>query len=310
MSASDELHDRRDKGWFHIDHALIEAYGPRVGAIGIAVYTYLVHKADRAGNAWPSYNTIAAGLGLSRPTAIKTIRELAACGLIRVEVVRPAGKRAHNVYTLVTIGKADLPVNDVYQSGIGKGYLPVKDVAPIGKADLPVLVKHVDPIKNHQSTTKEQEPIKRGRAYSPAFEAAWEAYGRKGAKGDAWTQYQKQSGEGDVILDAIPVYLATRRVAEGYKLDFERFLSRRIWENPTLGEENDAPRRGPPTKGDRKVGAVLDTGREFDRLIGASDGDDKRPLQAGNVPAGPCVRAGTERPAVARLLGPPANHRS
>jgi replication initiation and membrane attachment protein DnaB len=90
------LSDGRHRGWYHIDNALLDEYGPLVGAIGIAVYNVLVRRARETGHgrvSWPSYAAIAEALSISRPTAIATVRTLIAYGLVRSETVKEAGKR-------------------------------------------------------------------------------------------------------------------------------------------------------------------------------------------------------------------------
>jgi hypothetical protein len=115
---------------------------------------------------------------------------------------------------------------------------------------------------NHQGINHQIEPSvippvtnvtsPKGDAYPAEFETFWSAYGRKGTKSTAANEW-KRHAKGiplAVILDAIPVYFATERVAvRGFKLDAERFLSRHVWENPTMGEENDAPPRASPAEG-------------------------------------------------------------
>jgi DNA-binding Lrp family transcriptional regulator len=185
------LKDRRQRGWYHIDNALLDAYGPMVGANGIAVYNVLARRADKDGDSFPSYSLIAESVGISRPTAIAAVRTLIAYGLVTCETVRVAGKRPQNHYRLVTVeagpngkgdapvkeidqstGKADEPVNEVYQSN-GKADLPVKRIAPTGKAALPEMVKQFD-CNNTQLTRPIEEDggEARGRASPPTDSAA------------------------------------------------------------------------------------------------------------------------------------------
>lgn len=163
-----ELYDDRQPGWYYIDNALHDEYGPKIGALGIAVYATLARHANRARVSWPSYSKIAASLALSRPTVIATVRVLVEHGLVRVETIKEDGRRPYNRYTLVKllshdIGKGDLPVKDVDQCTTGKAGLLVKDVSSTGKAGLPLLVKDVYWNKTQLTRPKEQDP-KRERA--------------------------------------------------------------------------------------------------------------------------------------------------
>jgi hypothetical protein len=96
-------------------------------------------------------------------------------------------------------------------------------------------VTRIEKEKEKNGKEREREP------YSSTFERFWEAYGRKGVKRAAYEQWLKVVGEADnsALMEAVPLYLATRRVREGYKLDAERWLKERAWENPTMGEENE-----------------------------------------------------------------------
>lgn len=68
--------------------------------------------------------------------------------------------------------------------------------------------------------------------YSEAFEAAWAAYGRKGAKRTAWAEWQRAITRAPVetITAAIPAYLASKPDAK-YRKDFERWLKGDVWES-------------------------------------------------------------------------------
>jgi hypothetical protein len=181
------LSDGRHRGWYHIDNAVLDEYGPLVGAIGMAVYNVLARRARETAHgrvAFPSYGTVAAAVNISRPTAIAAVRTLIAYGLISAETVREDGKRPVNHYTLMPVaaatGKGDLPVKEIYQStgkadepvnvanqSTGKGDLPVKEVSPTGKAALPEMVNDVDPnktVKQDELNKTEKEGSARARA--------------------------------------------------------------------------------------------------------------------------------------------------
>ena len=74
---------------FYVPAAIFE--GDR-SAYAVAVYAYLCFCADRSGVCFPSMETIARCLGLSRNTVKKAMNELERCGLVRSETTRQRSK--------------------------------------------------------------------------------------------------------------------------------------------------------------------------------------------------------------------------
>lgn len=75
--SEDTLEDRRDPGFFIIDDEIIDEYGAQLGPLGVAVYNVLVKHSNKHGkSSFPSYQTIADKLGISRNTAIKGVEIL------------------------------------------------------------------------------------------------------------------------------------------------------------------------------------------------------------------------------------------
>jgi biotin operon repressor len=72
-------------GWFPVARRLTREHGRRVGAIGVALYVAIASYADDGGAAFPSYDTLAADLGIGRRTVILYAQKLEDSGLIRVE---------------------------------------------------------------------------------------------------------------------------------------------------------------------------------------------------------------------------------
>ena len=97
--------DRRP-GFAMIDNALIDDYGPTIGAYGIAAYCILVRFARADGtDAYPSYQKVAELMGTSRSTAIRAIKKLVGLGLIEKEGRKSKGESLSNIYILVHITK-------------------------------------------------------------------------------------------------------------------------------------------------------------------------------------------------------------
>lgn len=99
-----------------------------------------------------------------------------------------------------------------------------------GELDLPGI--EVDP-----KPTSKPAPAKRG--YTEAFESAWQAYGRRGTKKDAFTEWQKAVKRADpaVIAAAIPAYVASTSppVSEiKYRKHMENWLKKDGWESAVV----------------------------------------------------------------------------
>lgn len=109
----DAIHDARDLPVFVVDDALIDRYGPRIGAYGVAVYATMARFAKHGHATVLAYQTIADALGIARSTAQSTIRRLADAGMIHIEPqTDDAGNPiASNRYVLLPIGdnKAETP---------------------------------------------------------------------------------------------------------------------------------------------------------------------------------------------------------
>ena len=140
---SDQIVDGRRQDFYIVDNAIIDQYGPRIGVYGIAVYSLLARMAGGKESAFPSYQTIADKLGISRPKAISTVRDLIAAKLV-IKTARTdnSGESTSNLYTLVDCGEV---VNDIYH--------PVNDVNHSSKPDLPRVVNDVNPKNTNLKNT-------------------------------------------------------------------------------------------------------------------------------------------------------------
>jgi len=94
-----EIRDLRNGGWYWIDKAVINNFTPKVGAVGIAVYSFLASLADSSQSCFPSQKYIANSLGYSRATVNKSIKLLEKCGLIKID----KRSRYHCVYKLLKV---------------------------------------------------------------------------------------------------------------------------------------------------------------------------------------------------------------
>jgi GntR family transcriptional regulator len=83
-----------------INHALLDEYLPKVGAIAMMVYVYLERHADTEDKCWPSHRTIAASLRIGRNVAMRSTRALEEHGLITIKKTKEPGSYLKCVYTL------------------------------------------------------------------------------------------------------------------------------------------------------------------------------------------------------------------
>ncbi len=94
-----EIRDLRNGNWYWIDKVVINNFASKVGAVGIAVYSFLASLADRSQGCFPSQKYIADSLGYSRATVNKTLKLLEKNGLIRID----KRSRYHCVYKLLKV---------------------------------------------------------------------------------------------------------------------------------------------------------------------------------------------------------------
>ncbi|HEX8747422.1 MAG TPA: helix-turn-helix domain-containing protein [Pyrinomonadaceae bacterium] len=114
----DQLIDGREPGFYIVDEELIDDYGSEIGTLGVAVYNVLVRHANRSGSSsFPSYQTIADKLGISRTTAINGVKILIEHKLIRKEArTDEAGDAASNNYKILHIKKRRAQSEEVVQN--------------------------------------------------------------------------------------------------------------------------------------------------------------------------------------------------
>jgi DNA-binding transcriptional MocR family regulator len=103
------VRDRREANWFWMNKAVLDTYGPRIGANGIAIYAFLARCANEQGHAIPSIRFIARHVALSTNTVMKYIDLLAEVGLIEAKTRRDkAGDMTSTEYVLLTPSEDDL----------------------------------------------------------------------------------------------------------------------------------------------------------------------------------------------------------
>ena len=87
------------------DNAIIDEYGPKIGAHGVAVYHALNRFADRqTGICWPKIKTIGARILLSESSVKRSLQTLKAVGLITIDPRwSDDGDPTSNLFTLIPL---------------------------------------------------------------------------------------------------------------------------------------------------------------------------------------------------------------
>jgi hypothetical protein len=134
---------RRRPPWAWFDKRIITRYGRQLGPHGIAVYMALtVHADGELQTCFPSYQTIAKQIGVSKPTVLKAIKLLLTLHLISKQAMQsPEGDPGPNLYTLLDIPEAP-PELSTDHRGV------VNDIDHPSQPPLLGVVNDVDPNEN------------------------------------------------------------------------------------------------------------------------------------------------------------------
>jgi DNA-binding MarR family transcriptional regulator len=87
-----KVRDIRDGDWYWVPRSVYEDYGPKIGAIGLALYNAYASYARNKGSAFPSQKTIAKKLRISCQTISKYNKILVENKLIKIESGKGKGK--------------------------------------------------------------------------------------------------------------------------------------------------------------------------------------------------------------------------
>jgi DNA-binding MarR family transcriptional regulator len=155
------VQDRRRRGFFTLDNAVIDRYGPELKAHGIAVYTVLARFANREGECFPSQATIAKRTGMSRMQVSREVEKLQQLQLITVEPQYGLqGEQRANLYTLLEMPAGEEPVTHRYPPCNTPLHPPVTDSDTPRHRQL-----HKQDPKN--KTQQKQDPEEQQHAPSP-----------------------------------------------------------------------------------------------------------------------------------------------
>jgi hypothetical protein len=125
---------RRHGQWCWLDISIIAAYGPLIGANGIAIYVALAtHARHDTQTCFPSIKRIASLVHLSRTTVKRTLRTLEKYGLVDTQARQDGeGDPTSNLYTLLDPTVRILPSQDTPEDGGLAETLPPVTTEPTG----------------------------------------------------------------------------------------------------------------------------------------------------------------------------------
>jgi hypothetical protein len=129
-----EVRDQRRHNFFIVDNEVIDDFGPILKSWGLAVYLCLARHANQDSQAWPSQNTIAKEIGLSRGKVRDGIALCEETGLIKTHRRKNEdGSYSSTVYTLLPVPKKGGRPNSQPPSGEEGGWLNSQGVGHIAK---------------------------------------------------------------------------------------------------------------------------------------------------------------------------------
>ncbi len=202
-SVKGELRDGRQRGWFHIDNATLDTYLPIIGMTAWGVYTYLVRRANKQDQCFPSYTTIATDCGIGRSTVIRAIGKLEEVGLLAIERrFDEAGDATSHRYTIL-------------EGGINLRPPSLEMTPPSGIKLIPPVVSKRDPNNTHVNKTQIEEEKSETSSRDLALVTLWQtALDRVTLSPTIQQQVhtmEPHSWTAGVLTLQAPAYLARRR---------------------------------------------------------------------------------------------------
>jgi hypothetical protein len=117
-STQDTLVDKRERGFYIVDDEIIDEHGAKLGPLGVAVYNVLVKHANKHGtSSFPSYQTIADKLGITRNSAIKGVKILLEEKVVgKRSRTNESGAPTSNAYRILPVKKRPKEAAEVVQN--------------------------------------------------------------------------------------------------------------------------------------------------------------------------------------------------
>jgi hypothetical protein len=135
---------------YRIDNIIVDEYGEKIGAIGVAIYNVLARHADReTGICWPCIGTIAKKLRLGRTTVKKYLHILQRYDLIAIiPRYTDKGDPTSNSYIVLDPTPEQTARRALQRERLVNGYYAAGNQHPEGgqsPADLPPCLSATDP---------------------------------------------------------------------------------------------------------------------------------------------------------------------
>ena len=103
------VRDQREPGWFFIDNEIVDKFGLRLRAFGVAVYAVLC-RYSRDQQVRLSQRDIASALGISQGCVRASLRDLVDAGLIHVEVPSRPSPGIISTITMLRVKVTEYPI--------------------------------------------------------------------------------------------------------------------------------------------------------------------------------------------------------
>jgi len=217
-----------------VDDDIVESVASTCGLSGLGLYTLLERRANKEGVAFGSYQAYADMSRMSRRQLMRVMDDLIAHGWVEK---RPQngrnGAQMSNAWHLPNHMKPR-----TYRGDMG-GDIPSDMGGDIGGdingarvSPQSSYVVTSSPVGNTPSLSPSSKPKPKRNAYTPEFEAFWQAYPTgHGVKSLAFAEWQKMTDEERTsAVDALPVWRTSKKWTDGFIRDCERWLKYREFE--------------------------------------------------------------------------------
>jgi hypothetical protein len=216
---------------------------PALGSDAFTVLMIIAKHSNTKKQCFPSVETIQKGTGLGRNKVFQCLKVLKEHSLIEAEQRHKNGRLTTSLYQIKSrylsaysksVSSIQCHLNqytenedtEIQDTDFGTEKLLINSSEIINQS-LEVINQSPEIIPQKKKSGKVAKS-KRNYQYTEEFEEAWCLYGRRGDKKASNDEFELAKKREPHLMEklrsSIPRYLRTRRVLDGYKRDFERFL--------------------------------------------------------------------------------------